>query len=201
MSNQADSSSELVIGWKLRDSELLRKGLLPKERKAKKDLADLANVRLQVVDLPSIDEARFRLLTVSTLLEFEWIRARRKWESALPKEADKDFRVPTFIIVDEAHNLIPADPRNHNETRLREQFRTIAAEGRKFGLFLILVSQRPDKLDPWVLSECANRAVMKIGSEAGTYRLELAQWIVYICQALIPSRLARPKQKLRSRPR
>ncbi|MGB6177060.1 MAG: hypothetical protein WBF43_12165, partial [Methylocella sp.] len=47
----------------------------------------------------------------------------------------------------------------------QEQFRRIAAEGRKFGLFLILVTQRPDKLDQWVLSECANQAVMKIGSK------------------------------------
>ena len=47
-----------------------------------------------------------------------------------------------------------------------EQFRRIAAEGRKFGLFLIMVSQRPDKLNPLVVSECENRAVMKLGSEA-----------------------------------
>jgi hypothetical protein len=128
-------------------------------------LVDLSDVRLQVVDLPSIVEARFRLLAVSAFLESESTRARRKWEFALRKEAKNDDRVPTFIIVDEAHNLIPSEPRNHTEKRLREQFRTIAAEGRKFGLFLVLVSQRPDKLDKWVLSECANRAVMKIGSE------------------------------------
>ncbi|MDQ6866744.1 MAG: ATP-binding protein [Thermoproteota archaeon] len=128
-------------------------------------LGDSSEPRLQVVDLPSIGEVRFRLLAVSAFLESELTRARRIWEFALRKEADKDDRVPTFIIVDEAHNLIPFEPRNHNEKRLREQFRTIAAEGRKFGLFLVLVSQRPDKLDKWVLSECANRAVMKIGSE------------------------------------
>ncbi|MGB8899399.1 MAG: ATP-binding protein, partial [Methylocella sp.] len=143
--------------YAVRDSKLLWAG--------KKDLVDLSDARLQVVDLPSITEVRFRLLAVSTFLESEWTKARRKWESALLKEAEKDPRVPTFIIVDEAHNLIPFEPRNHNEMRLREQFRTIAAEGRKFGLFLVLVSQRPDKLDKWVLSECANRAVMKIGSE------------------------------------
>jgi DNA helicase HerA-like ATPase len=69
-------------------------------------------------------------------------------------------------VVDEAHNLIPAEPRNHAERGLREQFRRIAAEGRKFGLFLILVSQRPDKLDPLIVSECENRALMRLGSAA-----------------------------------
>ena len=40
----------------------------------------------------------------------------------------------------------------------------IAAEGRKYGLFLILVSQRPDKLDHPILSECANKAIMRLDS-------------------------------------
>jgi len=42
----------------------------------------------------------------------------------------------------------------------------LVAEGRKYGLFVILVSQRPDKLDPVVLSECENKAVMHLGSQA-----------------------------------
>jgi DNA helicase HerA-like ATPase len=66
----------------------------------------------------------------------------------VPKEpVDEDQRVPTFIVLDEAHNFIAANPRSRHESLVREQFCTIAAEGRKFGLFLILVSQRPDKLD------------------------------------------------------
>jgi DNA helicase HerA-like ATPase len=68
--------------------------------------------------------------------------------------------------VDEAHNLIPSKPRSKLEGALLEQFRTIVAEGRKYGLFLIVVSQRPEKLDPLVLSECENRAVMRLRSES-----------------------------------
>jgi hypothetical protein len=66
--------------------------------------------------------------------------------------------------VDEAHNLIPKDPRSKAQMALREQFRTIVAEGRKYGLFLIIVSQRPDKLDSLILSECENKALMRLGS-------------------------------------
>jgi DNA helicase HerA-like ATPase len=122
--------------------------------------------RLRVFDLPSISEYRLRLLAVSALLESEFSRCRREWQKALSEDADKDVRVPTFIVLDEAHNLIPQDARNDAEKRVREQFQTIAAEGRKYGLFLSLVSQRPDKLDHRVISECANRAVMKLGSAA-----------------------------------
>jgi DNA helicase HerA-like ATPase len=83
---------------------------------------------------------------------------------ALEKPSGEDERVPTFIVVDEAHNLIPKMPRSKLEAALREQFRTVVAEGRKYGLFLIVVSQRPDKLDSLILSECENRAVMRLRS-------------------------------------
>ncbi len=121
--------------------------------------------RLDVIDLPSLKNKATSLLAINTILSMEWDRARREWAKALEKPLARDHRVPTFIIVDEAHNLIPAETRGKAEYALREQFRTIVAEGRKYGLFLILVSQRPDKLDPLVLSECENKAVMKLSSE------------------------------------
>jgi hypothetical protein len=122
------------------------------------------SIQLEVIDLPSLSDSRSRLLAVNALLTTEWIRAGEKWRVALKARRDEDTRNPTFIVVDEAHNLIPAQPRNRAERALQEQFRTIAAEGRKFGLFLILVSQRPDKLDPLVLSECENKALMRLSS-------------------------------------
>jgi DNA helicase HerA-like ATPase len=115
---------------------------------------------------PSITESRFRPWIVSTIITTEWARAVRNWEAALDRTGEEDTRVPTFIVIDEAHNLVPAETRDHSERGLREQLRRIAAEGRKFGLFLILVSQRPDKLDPLIVSECENRVVMKLGSPA-----------------------------------
>lgn len=125
---------------------------------------DFEERRLEVVDLPSIKERGTRLLAINAIITTEWERVRSSWEHALDSPYERDARVPTFIVVDEAHNLIPDEPRGKPEASLREQFRTIAAEGRKYGLFLILVTQRPDKLDRLILSECENRAVMKIGS-------------------------------------
>jgi hypothetical protein len=122
--------------------------------------------RLEVVDLPSLTDRSTRLLAINAVLTTEWERARASWSDALEREPDDDERIPTFIVIDEAHNLIPAKPRSKPEMALREQFRTLSAEGRKYGLFLILVSQRPDKLDPLVLSECQNKALMKLGSKA-----------------------------------
>lgn len=120
--------------------------------------------RLEVIDLPSLSDRNTRLLVISAILATEWEQAKDAWSMALNKPPDEDDRVPTFIVVDEAHNLIPKTPRSKLEAALREQFRTVVAEGRKYGLFLIIVSQRPDKLDPLILSECENRAVMRLRS-------------------------------------
>jgi len=132
----------------------------------KKPVTVAASDRLEVIDLPSLKNKATALLAINTILSMEWERARHEWSEALEQPLARDSRSPTFIVVDEAHNLIPKETRGKAEYALREQFRTIVAEGRKYGLFLILVSQRPDKLDPLVLSECENKAVMKLSSES-----------------------------------
>jgi len=121
--------------------------------------------RLEVVDLPSLDE-NIRLEAISALLKMAWDNARNEWENALRNTQEPDERVPRFIIVDEAHNLIPAEIKSTGSDILREEFRRIVAEGRKFGLFLIFISQRPDKLDPLIFSECENKVVMRLNSTA-----------------------------------
>lgn len=120
--------------------------------------------RLDVVDLPSLADWSTRQIIVNSFMDRAWTQARSDWVDALSRGPEDDKRVPLFIVIDEAHNLVPADPRNNAERALREQFRTVAAEGRKYGLFLILVSQRPEKLDPLVISECANKALMRLDS-------------------------------------
>ncbi|HEU0052994.1 MAG TPA: ATP-binding protein, partial [Longimicrobium sp.] len=105
---------------------------------------------------------------ISALLAEVWSSARREWSETMRQTQAPDQRTPTFIVVDEAHNLIPTDPQGSAETALRDQFRTIVAEGRKYGIFLILVTQRPDKVDPSILSECENKILMRLSSESVT---------------------------------
>ncbi len=156
--------SELVQHFyfsKAREYQLA--GIL-EDRTTYRELVSPIENRLEVVDLPSLKNKATTLLAINTILSSEWDRARREWSRALQKSEKEDDRSPTFIIVDEAHNLIPDETRGKAEDALREQFRTLVAEGRKYGLFLILVSQRPDKLDPLVVSECENKALMKLTS-------------------------------------
>jgi hypothetical protein len=113
-------------------------------------------------DLPSLPNPEMRLLVVYQVLARLWASQRKAWQKAVESGDKEDQRVPVFVVVDEAHNLLPAEPQSRAAEVVREVFRTIAAEGRKFGLFLIVVSQRPDKLDRMILSECENKIVMRI---------------------------------------
>jgi DNA helicase HerA-like ATPase len=124
-----------------------------------------AEPRLDILDLSSLLDHESKQIAVNAVVGFEVGRAINRWRKAVALEAKEDKRVPTFVIVDEAHNVMPSEPRDFNSSILREQFRTIAAEGRKYGLFLVVVSQRPDKIDPMVLSECENKVIMRMGSE------------------------------------
>jgi hypothetical protein len=120
--------------------------------------------RLDIINLSSASSQRTKALVVNSVLKDVWEHARNTWTESLVNREKGEKRTPLFIIVDEAHNLISNNVESKSFIALREQFRTIAAEGRKYGIFLIIVSQRPDKLDSLVLSECANKAVMRIDS-------------------------------------
>ena len=67
---------------------------------------------------------------------------------------------PFFLVVEEAHNYAPE--RSFGEKQSSDIMRTVASEGRKFGLGLCVVSQRPARVDKNVLSQCSTQVLMKI---------------------------------------
>jgi DNA helicase HerA-like ATPase len=76
-------------------------------------------------------------------------------------EARKRSEVPPHIlVVEEAHNFCPE--RNVGNAVSGAIIRTVASEGRKFGLGLVIVSQRPAKIDKNVLSQCNTQVVLKV---------------------------------------
>lgn len=78
--------------------------------------------------------------------------------------ARREERRPILIVIDEAHNLCNPTPQTAVECALTEQLVQIAAEGRKFGLWLLLSTQRPTKIHPNVLSQCDNLALMRVNA-------------------------------------
>jgi hypothetical protein len=72
--------------------------------------------------------------------------------------ANGRYRHPWVLVLEEAHNYArPAradEDRGHKLARLA--YERIAKEGRKFGLSLIIASQRPSEISPTIISQCAN---------------------------------------------
>ncbi len=76
-------------------------------------------------------------------------------------EARKKNKVPPFFLVlEEAHNYTPE--RSFGETKASKTLRNIASEGRKFGLGLCVISQRPARVDKSVLSQCTTQILLKV---------------------------------------
>jgi DNA helicase HerA-like ATPase len=72
----------------------------------------------------------------------------------------------TFILIDEAQNYAPEETNDPHEKMLGELIHTIAAEGRKYGLHVILATQRPNKIKRGLLGECDNAIIMKMNSRS-----------------------------------
>ncbi len=117
-------------------------------------LDDLANgdIRCLVADLGSLATSAERSLVAGSLLGRLWSRRAE--------------REPIAIVIDEAHNVCPAAPSDPLTALATEDAIRIAGEGRKFGLYLIVVTQRPQKVHENVLSQCDNLALMRMNSIA-----------------------------------
>jgi uncharacterized protein len=99
--------------------------------------------------------------------------------------AQRDSRTPTLIVIDEAHNICPAEPPGSMQAAMVERLIQIAAEGRKYGLWLLLSTQRPSKIHPQVLSQCDNLALMRMNSRSDI--AELAEVFGFVPPAMLRS--------------
>jgi hypothetical protein len=106
----------------------------------------LKPMHLSVVDLSGLDD------DVSDYIAF------RILSDAYEKVASGEFGYPVFVFVEEAHKFIPAT----NSTYSSSIIKKIAAEGRKFGIFLVVITQRPSKIHSDALSQCNSQIIMRI---------------------------------------
>ncbi|HWW05886.1 ATP-binding protein [Collimonas sp.] len=71
--------------------------------------------------------------------------------------------IPPFqAVVEEAHNFIPSRVEGTDETPSLPTIRKVITEGRKFGTGLILISQRPSRLDETTLAQCNSFLVLRL---------------------------------------
>ena len=75
---------------------------------------------------------------------------------------EKDNIQPIALFCDEAHLYIPQDVKNGVETLSLNSFERIAKEGRKYGVGLVVITQRPSEVDRTVLSQSSNYVAMRL---------------------------------------
>ena len=75
-----------------------------------------------------------------------------------------DGIAPLLFVCEEAHRYAPAD-RKIGFGPTRRALSRIAKEGRKYGVFLGLVTQRPAEIDPTIISQCSTLFVMRMANE------------------------------------
>ena len=75
-----------------------------------------------------------------------------------------DGAAPLLFVCEEAHRYVPADKKTGFGPTRRALSR-IAKEGRKYGVFLGLVTQRPAEIDPTIISQCSTLFVMRLSND------------------------------------
>lgn len=78
----------------------------------------------------------------------------------------EDLKLPVMLVLEEAHNFVPGRANTSAEERSIAITKQIAQEGRKFGLGLIMISQRPSRLDETTLSQCNSYVIMRLVNPA-----------------------------------
>ncbi len=97
-------------------------------------------------------------------------RKRREYKDAYSNGEEADFFPPFLIVTDEAHNFAPKGVDSPAKSILKE----IAQEGRKYGAFLFLATQRPTLLDETITAQLNTKFVFRTvrGTDIATLREE-----------------------------
>ena len=160
MGDESGNSTAAALGWKI-ESRFNENSFVFHESQ-QLDLREIFQPgQCTVLQLNEVDD-RDQQVIVATLLrrlynarvETERGKAQSGHESYLP--------YPVFVLIEEAHHFAP----HGQEVVSTRQLKQVLAEGRKFGIGVGLISQRPGKLDPDVLSQCLTQCIMRIVNDA-----------------------------------
>jgi DNA helicase HerA-like ATPase len=100
------------------------------------------------------------------------------------QRAMTDRLLPTLIVVEEAHLYL----KSGSDSAAKQAIERIAREGRKYGVGLVIVSQRPKGIDPNVLSQVNSLCVLKIVQpEDQAYVKQYSEWLTDEMLAALPT--------------
>ena len=109
-----------------------------------------------IIDFDNIDDEVIEVVTsILARLFFDYLKKDCK------EEKERNSK-PLHLVLDEAHRYISNSKGREYFFEANRIFERIAKEARKYGLFLILSSQRPSELNETVLSQCSNFIIHRI---------------------------------------
>jgi len=157
--NEKDIENSLEIFFKyIFGSKELIAGNLFAEYKNKNDTSKRKN-QIIILDLSLIP---FELLETITGLIGRLILEFAQRINKVEDYKEERGNYPISLILEEAQNYIPEVDRNNKKSITKKVFERIAREGRKFGVSLIVSSQRPSELSKTILSQCNTFIVHKL---------------------------------------
>jgi len=113
--------------------------------------------RCTVLQLSDIEQNEQQVVVATLLRRVNKARMMSVRGEAVPG-SDNELRYPVFTLLEEAHRFAPAGQTVVSTNILKQ----ILSEGRKFGVGIGLITQRPGKLDQDVLSQCMTQIIMRI---------------------------------------
>jgi hypothetical protein len=111
---------------------------------------------LQIIDLSGVPN---EVAGIASAVIARTLFNYKVWETREEREAG-----PILLVCEEAHRYVPNTGEAQYEAA-QEAIRRIAKEGRKYGLGLILVSQRPSEVEATVLSQCNSWIVLRLTND------------------------------------
>ena len=113
--------------------------------------------RCTVLQLSDIEQQEQQVIVATLLRRINKARMATVRGAADPN-SDSHLPYPVFTLLEEAHRFAPAGQTVVSTNVLKQ----ILSEGRKFGVGIGLITQRPGKLDQDVLSQCMTQVIMRI---------------------------------------
>ena len=87
-------------------------------------------------------------------------------EKLFDAKVTRRLKLPFLLLLEEAHNFVPSSSNSPAEQQSIAITKQIAQEGRKFGVGLVVISQRPSRLDETALSQCNSYIIMRMVNPA-----------------------------------
>jgi DNA helicase HerA-like ATPase len=111
-----------------------------------------------VIKLDGLEEDEQQVIS-AILLRKVYDSRERYVRERLMEDTKNTLEYPVFVVMEEAHRFAPSGDADGISTKI---LKTILSEGRKFGVGVGLITQRPGKLDQNVLSQCMTQFLMRI---------------------------------------